>query len=159
MLENLTEEQRSFWQDYLNYSGAEVEEPVAIIAEMAGNAAIADQLLSLYLEGKKTAASGLVADYQHEGDPLPAIGDYWLILDSQGQPRCLVRTIAVETFAFADVPERVARAEGEGDLSLEYWRKGHREFFQPYLAKLGISDLDTAEVVVEHFNVLYPDVG
>ena len=30
---------------------------------------------------------------------------------------------------FCDVTEAFARKEGEGDLSLEYWKKEHQRFF------------------------------
>lgn len=158
-LSTLTAEERQFWQDYLRYSGAEVGEEIRIVADIAGNDAIADTLLALYLNGKKTAGSTLAAYYRAAGEALPSPGDYWLILDSQKAPRCLVQVVEIETFAFSEVPERVARAEGEGDLSLSYWRKGHREFFSQYLEEWGVADLDSAEVVVEHFNVLYPEVS
>ena len=58
-------------------------------------------------------------------------------------------------FLYADVPVAIAIAEGEGDCSLETWRKLHRWFFEPYLDDLGIDDLDKAEVVTEFFEVVY----
>lgn len=158
-LSTLTAEQRQFWQDYLRYSGAEPGDSIRIFADIAGNDAIADKLLALYLNGKKTAGSTLAAFYQAEGEALPNPGDYWLILDSTKAPRCLVQIVEVETFAFSEVPERVARAEGEGDLSLSFWRKAHREFFSLYIDEWGVTDLDSAEVVVEHYNVLYPEIS
>jgi len=123
---------------------------------MAGNQAIADSLLVLYLAGTKTAGSGLVRDYEHAGDPLPCPGEYWIILDSSKQPKCIVETIRVEFFTFADVPEHVAIAEGEGDLSIAYWTKAHEAFFTPFLAKLGVTDLSREQVVAEFFDLVYP---
>ena len=65
--------------------------------------------------------------------------------------------MAVEIHSFDSVPERVAIAEGEGDLSLSYWREAHASFFAPYLAELGISELGQAEIVTEFFEVLYQE--
>jgi uncharacterized protein YhfF len=145
-----------FWQKYLaRLSNPERLNEAKITASMAGNKEIADILLNLYLEGKKTAGSGLVKDYEFSGDPLPALGNYWIILDTNEQPRCIVKTVRVELHLFREVPPQVAIAEGEGDLSLEYWREAHILFFQPYLAKLGIEDLDEAEVVTEFFSLVY----
>jgi len=123
---------------------------------MPGNSDIADSLVELYLCGRKTAGSGLVKDYELAGDPLPRIGDYWIVLDSKGQPRCVAKTIRVAIHSFESVTEEIAIAEGEGDLSLEYWRQGHQKFFAPYLDKLGIEDLRKAQIVTEFYEVWIP---
>ncbi|MEX2665606.1 ASCH domain-containing protein [Candidatus Uabimicrobium amorphum] len=142
-----------YWQHYCREKN--VAEDTYVEAGMAGNSEITDGLLHLYLQGKKTAGSGLVQDYKQSGDPLPKIGNHWIILDAQQNPRCIVKTIAVEFHLFKDIPLRIAIAEGEGDSSLEYWRKGHRIFFSAFLADLGIDDLDEAEIVTEFFELVW----
>ena len=120
---------------------------------MPGNKQIADGLVALYLTGKKSAGSGLVKDYDVAGDPLPRVGDYWIVLDSSEQPRCIVKTIKVEIHTFDAVTEEIALAEGEGDLSLGYWRDAHRRFFTPLLTSFDITDLSKALVVTEFFEI------
>lgn len=78
---------------------------------MPGDARNADELLQLYLSGRKTAGSGLVRDYEVAGDPFPAIGEYWILLDRWGAPRCIVKTTRVELRPFAEVGAEVAAAE------------------------------------------------
>ena len=148
--------EEEFLQEYFDTLGpGEIPEEMTVRAGKAGNSALADTLLGLYLSRKKWAASGLAEDYILAGDPLPAVNDYWIVLDNQENPRCLLRTYAVESHAFRDVPETVAIAEGEGDLSLAHWVKAHREFFTPFLAGLEISDLQSAEVITEFFEMIY----
>ena len=143
-----------YWNSYLETLDSKPDDP-DVEAGIAGNQEIADKLLSLYIEGTKTAGSGLVKDYELAGDPLPKVGNYWIILNSKGEPGCIVKTIKVEQYKFDEVPEEVAIAEGEGDLSLDYWQKAHREFFSPYLADWGIEDLDQEMVVTEFYEVVY----
>ena len=102
------------------------------------------------------AGSSLVKDFETAGDPLPEVGNYWIILDSREKPRCLVKTVRVVISLFREIPEEVARAEGEGDLTVADWQRGHRAFFTPSLTKWGIPDLDEAEVITEFFDVLCP---
>lgn len=61
----------------------------------------------------------------------------------------------MEQRRFRDVTAEIAVAEGEGDLSLAYWREAHRSFFTPYLAELGIADLEDAELLIEFFELVY----
>ena len=124
-------------------------------AAVAGNLEIADQLLALYLNGKKTAGSSLEKDYVVTGDAFPKIGNYWIILDSQNNPRCIVKTVRVESYQFDQVPEEVAIAEGEGDLSLNYWRQAHISFFTPYFKDWGVSDIDKETLIVEFIEVVF----
>ncbi len=151
---HLSPEQDAFWQRY-QASVKEVPCDSEVYASIAGDERNADALLQLYLDGKKSAGSGLAKDYEVSGEPLPEVGRYWMILDSKGHPRCLVKTVKVETHRFDSVPEYVAKAEGEGDLSLQYWKDGHARFFQPYLKELGIEKLEEAEVVTEFFEVVF----
>lgn len=126
-----------------------------IKASIAGNSEIADLLLGLYLTGKKTAGSSLLKDYELAGDPIPKVGDHWIVLDSSQTPRCILKTVRVEVRPFAEMTEAVAIAEGEGDLSLAYWKSTHEEFFSFYLQDLGIEDIKSALVVTEFYEKVY----
>lgn len=146
--------ERAYWRTYLGALEEGAPEP-PVQASVAGDACIADSLLGLYLDGSKRAGSGLVRDYEHSNETLPEIGDHWIVLDASGAPRCILETVRVEVRRFDEVPERVAIAEGEGDLSLAYWREAHRKFFTPFLEDWGIANIDEAEVVTEFFRVVY----
>lgn len=151
---NLNKEETEYLNSYLSTLTAKPD-PLFVEASIAGNEEIADELLDLYLMGKKTAGSSLLKDYMFSGDELPKVGNYWIILDSQKIPRCIVKTVRVETYQFDSVPEEVATAEGEGDLSLEYWRKAHIEFFTPFLSEWNITDLNKETLVTEFYEVVY----
>jgi len=44
------------------------------VAESAFPGPLRDQLVTAILAGEKTTTTGLVADYEHEKDPLPSPG-------------------------------------------------------------------------------------
>lgn len=152
----MNDDAKRFWDAYVESlePDARPVRPV-VTASMAGDERVADALLQLYLDGTKHAGSGLVEEYTQTGEALPRVGDYWIILDAKQAPRCIVRTSRVLTHPFRDVPEEIAIAEGEGDLSLAYWRQAHRWFYAPYLECLGIDDLEQALVLTELFDVVY----
>ena len=152
----LKPDEHEFLQAYFDsLPPEEVPEEVTVRAGMATDKEGADYFLDLILDGTKWAASGLAADYTKAGDALPAVGDFWIVLDSQENPACLLRTKAVEKHAFKDVPERIAVAEGDGDLSLAHWREAHRAYFTPFLEHVKIKDLDSAEVITEFYELLF----
>lgn len=155
--DGLTAVQRAHRQEYLDQSrvGA-AHHATRVVAGPAGDLSITDRLIDLYLAGTKYVGSGLVAEYECEGDPLPQVGDHWIALGAEGEPRCILRTTRVETHVFRDVSAAIALAEGEGDLSVDHWRRGHAEFNAPYLAEWGITDIEDAIVVTEFFELVYP---
>jgi uncharacterized protein YhfF len=148
--------EQKYWQSYVDSLTPE-ERPLQphVEAGFAGSPSITDDLLQLYLAGKKTAGSSIAEDFMAMGDPLPKVGDYWIYLDSKGELRCILRTEKVVFHKFKDMPVEVAIAEGEGDLSLEYWRRVHSEFYFPHLSDWGISQMDDATVVTEYFEIVY----
>ncbi|MGH9020640.1 MAG: ASCH domain-containing protein [Acidimicrobiales bacterium] len=102
-------------------------------------------LNGLILEGRKTAAAGLVSDYDAEAEPLESEGEILALVDDDLLEVARLRVTGVETVRFADVPWEFAAAEGEGDASIEEWREGHRRFW----TSLGESvDHDTLVVLV-----------
>ena len=157
-MKKLKPRERSFWKEYLAAlpPGARPQNPF-VAAAFAGRREGTDSLIRLYRLGKKTAGSGLVADYESAGDPLPKVGAYWIVLDSRRRPRLLAKTLRTEINVFRDIPKAVARAEGEGDLSVSHWKKAHRDFYRPFLAGWGIADIDKAKVITEHFEIVHPD--
>ncbi len=124
-------------------------------ASPAGSPEITDRLLALYLAGRKPAGSSLLADFQAHGEALPQVGDHWIVLDSRGAPRLILRTARVEQHRFADIPEEVARAEGEGDSSVADWKRLHAGFFAPFLEQWGVASLEEATVITELFEEVH----
>lgn len=116
----------------------------------------ADLLAQLVLLGEKTAtASGY--DLYEEDDPLPQIGTFDVVLDSQDQAVCIIEITKVSLVPFNQVSKEHAYKEGEGDKTLEYWRKVHQEFFIPYYCEVNKTFDDNSVIVLEEFRVVYPE--
>ena len=115
-----------------------------------------DELAQLTLTGIKTATASAFPLYEIEDEPLPEAGEYSIILWEDGQAACVIRTDRVYTVPFDQVLEKQAWKEGEGDRSLDYWRKVHREFFTQEMADAGLQFTEDMGVVCEEFSVVYP---
>ncbi len=110
----------------------------------------ADLLLSLVLEGKKTATSSLLSVYKDGSVPMPRPDTYSIILNSNGEPKCVVHLLNTKIKKFNEMDEQHAFEEGEGDRSLAYWRKVHLDFFSVY------PDFkEDSEILCEKFKVVF----
>jgi uncharacterized protein YhfF len=117
---------------------------------------LADELCALVLAGKKTATAALGWELELEPDEMPQVDGYSVITDFDGNPQCILQTVEVRTLPFDQVDAQFAAEEGEGDLSLEYWRQAHWRFFSRACAKLGRQPELNMLVVCERFRLVYP---
>lgn len=125
------------------------------IFSFGDTAQMADELGELVLIGKKTGTSSGY-DLYTEDEVKPYIGQLSIVMDSKEQPLCVVENINVEVMPFNEVTAVHARKEGEGDLSLAYWKKAHLDFFPRYYKEeLGIEFNEDHRIIYEEFKVIY----
>ena len=115
----------------------------------------ADLLAHLVLVGEKTATASAYPLYELENEPLPAAGEYSVILDSSDNAVCIIQTTKVTVLPFHTVSAEHARKEGEGDRSLDFWRRSHEKFFTEWLNTAGLEFTPEMKVVCEEFVVVY----
>lgn len=156
----------AFWQraqrhaEIASVSSYMGESPVALLRPPAwafgATPEQADELVELVVAGAKTATSSALWDYEAEGEDLPTEGTLGIVVDGSGVPRALVVTTRVRTIPFDEVEEAHAHAEGEGDRTLEYWRRVHEDFFTEHAShdKGFARDMP---VVLEELRVLHAE--
>ena len=116
-----------------------------------------NKLAKLVLQGVKPATCSALALYEYENEAIPQVGDYSVILDSDEQAVCIIRTTRVYITTFDQVSERHAFLEGEGDRSLEYWRRVHEEFFTEELGTIQQEFDSRMKLICEEFEVVEED--
>ncbi|MBO9708688.1 MAG: ASCH domain-containing protein [Caulobacter sp.] len=85
---------------------------------------LADELLDLVLAGRKTATCWSWNEVCETH-----VGKRMIACDGRGVPRAVIETVSLEARPFDRVDEAFARLEGEGDLTLAWWRQAHRDYF------------------------------
>lgn len=115
---------------------------------------LANSLLELVLSGKKKATASSLLSYEIEGTRIPQVGDYSIVTDWDGVPRCVIETTAVTITPFSQITFDICRREGEDD-TLESWQKGHKHFFVEEGKELGYSFSEDMSVVFEDFKVVF----
>lgn len=120
------------------------------------SAQLGDELAELVVSGPKRATVGWIAEAEALGEHQPAVGDYWIVLDGRGRPRCTIRTQETFVAPLIAVDHRFAWDEGEGDRTRDWWLEGHRRYFARRSEILGIP-FDEAEspLLYERFEVVH----
>ena len=86
---------------------------------------LANELLELVLAAEKTATCWAAS----EGDKGVAVAKRWVVKDGQGRPSAILETVELSRRRFGDMDAAFAHDEGEGDRSLESWRRAHTAYF------------------------------
>jgi uncharacterized protein YhfF len=118
---------------------------------------MADELAMLVRDGPKRATAGLLAAMTARDEPIPAVGDYSVVLDGRGQAVCVIRTTQTRVGALASVDEAFARDEGEGDRTRAWWIAAHERSFARSCDRLGIEWQDDLPVHFERFALVWPE--
>ncbi len=107
------------------------------------------KLVDAVLRGDKIATAGRAEEFApHTDEPLPKVGDRWLMLGYDDEPVAVVETTAVRVVPAGEIDIQFARDEGEGFESVAEWRAAHERFWSEH------SITDETEIVAEYFRVV-----
>ncbi len=117
---------------------------------------LANKLIGYVKEGKKKGTSSALEMYEID-EKVPKEGDISIITNGNGLPGCIIKTKEIRKKKFKDITKEEAGLEGEGDLSLEYWRNVHEDFFRFEYEEKGKKFTDEIPVIFEKFEVIYDE--
>ena len=127
--------------------------------EFAFPGPLRDRLIAAVLDGTKSTTTGLLQDYEIDGEPLPVAGSRAAVVDSAGRRVAVVERTGVRVVRLGDVDVDHARDEGEGHDSVAAWRAGHEDYWHgaDYRGWLGDPDFtvdDDTPAVLVRFRVI-----
>jgi len=148
---------KKMWENYLNYIGEDINDSKKEYTSwhFCDNKKDADDLSDLVQKGIKQATTSLNYFYENEKEELPQKDEFSIITNWEGIATCIIKTKNVTILPFKDVTEEFAKAEGEGDKSLKYWREEHINFFERELNKYKLKFSEDMLVVCEEFEKVY----
>jgi uncharacterized protein YhfF len=148
---------KQYWEQFLSAQPPDSPyQTKTYIAEGWGDGPeLADELGALIVQGTKTATCSALWEWEARGEPIPEPGLITIVLDGRGKPLCIVETVEVSIRKYNEMDDDFARDEGEGDLSLNYWREAHRNYFTRVLRKIDKEFSENMPLVCERFRVIY----
>lgn len=76
--------------------------------------ALADELATLVLAGKKNATAGSVLALEADNKAPPRPGDFSIVTTWAGEPKCIIKTQSIEVVKFKEVGQSVCWAAVAG---------------------------------------------
>lgn len=151
---NENKEVELYWQKFLNETGQDMSLKYYECFHFDLTEKTANGLLNLVLAGIKKATASSLFYFEKNNIPLPTVGEYSIITDWSGIPRCIIKTTQVQTVLFKDMIYEICKREGEDD-TLKSWQDNHIKFFTEEGKIEGYSFSWEMPVVFEDFEVVY----
>ncbi|MEK2688462.1 ASCH domain-containing protein [Bdellovibrio sp. GT3] len=143
------------WRDYHVASGIPIPEIVA--DSFSDNKMEATELSALVNQGIKRATVPALWAFEKTGTQLPEVGGIFLVVDGNGEAVCIVKTTRVSIIPFNEITESQAYREGEGDRTLDYWRRVHAEYYKRQFETLDLNFEESMPIVFEEFEKIFPE--
>jgi uncharacterized protein YhfF len=146
-----------YWEQFLatHPAGDSIRTETYVAEHFGDSPALADELAALIESGRKTATCSALWEWEAEGSPIPKIGLKSIVLDGRDEPVCIIETTEIVIRPYNEVDAQFAAEEGEGDLSLAYWREAHWRFFTRTLSNINKMPALDMPLVCERFRVIY----
>lgn len=146
-----------FWQAFCAATGKDHALRYFEAFHFDDNEADANALAELVLAGTKRATACPAWSYESAGRSPPEPGALSIVTNWHGKPVCVIETLSVEVVPFEQVSAEFAASEGEGDRSLQYWRRVHWAYLGRECARIGRTPSQDMPVACERFRVVYQD--
>ena len=144
----------TMWQEFCRTTNTNENTPHAMW-KFCGGGEFADELANLVLAGVKTATASTKLAFDIDGDELPNVGAYSVVLFDNDEAACVIRDVKVSVVPFNQVSAEHAYKEGEDDRSLEQWRQVHLRAFTPDYQEAGLDFDENGDCVLEEFEVVF----
>ncbi|WP_128379134.1 ASCH domain-containing protein [Streptomyces cavernae] len=128
-------------------------------SEFAFPGRLRDRLVAAILDGSKTTTTGLLVDFEHEGEALPEAGLRYTVPDSEERLVAVMEVTDVRVVPLAEVDLEHAVNEGEGHTSVAEWRTAHEKFWHSAAMREALGDEtfavdDSTMAVLERFRLI-----
>src|SRR3989442_3817277 len=119
---------------------------------------VASEVAALVLAGTKTSTASVEWALEAEGRRPVKPGNLSIVLDGHDHPVCIIETTEVKSVPYDEMSdEQFAYEGGEGDRSLESWRRMYWEVIVSACARFKRAPTPKTRLLCERFRVVYKE--
>jgi uncharacterized protein YhfF len=144
------------WMAYCSQAGLDTRTAAPPSWHFCDSREDADACAKLVMAGVKRATAPSLWGFAHRGEAVPVVGALDIVTTWEGEACAVIRTTRVAVVPYDEVDAEFAAAEGEGDGSLEYWRRVHWDYYARELDGSMFAPSPRMPVLCQWFEVVYP---
>jgi len=145
----------SLWSEFLDKNPDNKGKEVPISFYFCDNKKDADECANLVVKNIKRATATSLWWFEKNNEPLPKIGDQYIVTDWDGNAKSVIEVIKVKETPYNQITAEFAQTEGEGDKSLSYWKKVHKAYYSREMEPFNEKFDENMIIVCEYFKTIY----
>lgn len=146
---------RNMWGDYLDKHLEDAFHEAPQVIHFCDNQQDADLCADLVKKGIKKATTDSLLGFQYRNEPLPRIGDFKVVTNWKGEAQCIIKLTSVKLKPYFSIDAAYVQLEGEGDKSLDYWKKVHWDYYTRELEPYGRVPRESMILVCQEFERIF----
>ena len=146
---------KNYWRQFLEHHPEHEGYAIPQSFYFCDNEKDANGCADLVVKSIKRATSTSLRYFEKHKEKLPKVEDLYIITDWSGNPQALVKVKKVEVLQFQEITTEHAYIEGEGDKSLDYWRKVHWEYYTREMKQWNEQPTEQMLIVYEQFDRIW----
>lgn len=143
------------WENFISENQEYKNDPLPEHWHFCDNEKDAKECAQLTKDGIKQATSTSLWWFETYDEELPEVGNLHIVTDWYGIAKAIIQTTKVDQIPFNEITEEYAAIEGEGDKSLEHWKKVHWEYYTREMAETDESPKEDMLIVCEQFKTVW----
>ena len=145
----------NLWSDFIQENPENKNKETPISFYFCDNKKDADECAELVVKGIKRATATSLWWFEKNNEILPKIGDQYIVTDWDGNAKAVIETIKIEQVPYNKITSEFAEIEGEGDKSLEYWKRVHKDYYTREMEPYNEQFDENMIIVCEQFKTIY----
>jgi|TARA_B110000908_G_C10022484_1_gene343539 uncharacterized protein YhfF len=145
----------NLWSDFIQENPENKNKKTPISFYFCDNKKDADECAELVVKGIKRATATSLWWFEKNNEILPKIGDQYIVTDWDGNAKAVIETIKIEQVPYNKITSEFAEIEGEGDKSLEYWKRVHKDYYTREMEPYNEQFDENMIIVCEQFKTIY----
>ena len=155
MIKHIETTIEKFWQEFLKLNPDNKIKQIPESFYFCDNEKDANECADLVVNNIKQATATSLWWFEKNNQPLPNVGDQAIVTDWYGNPKAVIETIKIDPTPYNEITAEFAEVEGEGDKSLEYWKKVHKAYYQREMEPHGENFDENMIIICEYFKTKY----
>lgn len=147
----------NLWRNFIKENPENKIKETPISFYFCDNKKDADECAELVVNGIKRATATLLWWFETNNEPLPKVGDQYIVTDWSGNAKAVIETIKIEKVPYNEITPEFAKIEGEGDKSLEYWKRVHKDYYTREMKPYNEEFNENMIIVCEQFKLIYTE--
>ena len=145
------------WDTFLKKNPNNPIKKIPLSFYFCDNKKDADECAELVVKGIKQATAPSLWSHEINNEPLPQVGNQYMVTDWEGNAKAIIETTKVVLTPFKDVTAEFAKAEGEGDKTLAYWKMVHQAYYSREMKPHGKQFNKNMIIVCEYFKTIFTE--